>query len=830
MDASLEPAARPPTGSLADFFPERRDPSTSGGGLGASPSVCDTPTPRATPPGVAAAAAAQDTQTHDEVATRTSHGSSSNMPPSSSGAPHRSPSSPTSGGGVEAAAAPAAAAPAVAAAASPAAAASTSDDGEAAAAAAPSPAPAGIAAAEAAEAEAAEAEAAEAEAAAAEAAAATIEEESGSDESDVNEVPIEGSAGAVPPPSIARAGSMRSSSSSPELQPSEQQLEQQQTPQQQQEQQQQQVSCPECRVMFAPHELADHLFSHAIDVLQQRAPRSSNLGGVAYSNYNSNETTTTTTTTSSSSSSIRRPAQIQRTRSVGVGNAASISPISVPSRTASGAPSTALHTVHHRTVGAHEGSLLSFAGSRGSIASSFAAAAAAATASASPLQRVLSHSAPASQHQLPRLYEGSGTDLPQSQHRTRYTAAAAAARRLESQSPARSGSGQFGMHAPASRLSTESARSEAARARLQQQQQQLYIERRQDSRQMRECLRGPGAYDSERGSPGGPPELHRERREVLRYPEMVRGGSLNLGASRGGGARGGLYVEDSEGPPSGHTLQRTYSEQLHDYPVEASAASQVLTGRASESSLEAGGGSSGWIYARSSSSSRISPGTIAPTWAEALIEEGLVTPAVPRRVLPSAAQRVAASYERPPWTPVERPRSLQEIHVEGSLQPRYYYAGARGASGRHGGGGPMSASYHGGPLGGGAHGGPSARGRVEPLAYPHPHAHLHHHQQQLQQQQYEEELRERRLVDAFIEFLPTSKYDSERGSRLDAEHRKCTICFDEYEGGETQRRLPCTHSFHQRCIDCWLKRSTLCPICKHDLRTDIAAVTQQDSD
>lgn len=42
----------------------------------------------------------------------------------------------------------------------------------------------------------------------------------------------------------------------------------------------------------------------------------------------------------------------------------------------------------------------------------------------------------------------------------------------------------------------------------------------------------------------------------------------------------------------------------------------------------------------------------------------------------------------------------------------------------------------------------------------------------------------------------------------------CPICLAEYEGGESFRTLPCTHSFHAACIDTWLVTRNDCPLCR----------------
>lgn len=74
-----------------------------------------------------------------------------------------------------------------------------------------------------------------------------------------------------------------------------------------------------------------------------------------------------------------------------------------------------------------------------------------------------------------------------------------------------------------------------------------------------------------------------------------------------------------------------------------------------------------------------------------------------------------------------------------------------------------------------------------------------------------------------VEALPTETFKKpEPGT----EHMRpesatqCMICLSEFEEGETLRRLPCTHVFHQTCIDEWLlHRSTQCCLCKVDVAT-----------
>eukprot|EP00747_Dinoflagellata_sp_TGD_P211397 gnl/TRDRNA2_/TRDRNA2_84628_c0_seq4.p1 gnl/TRDRNA2_/TRDRNA2_84628_c0~~gnl/TRDRNA2_/TRDRNA2_84628_c0_seq4.p1 ORF type:complete len:297 (+),score=39.77 gnl/TRDRNA2_/TRDRNA2_84628_c0_seq4:183-1073(+) len=43
----------------------------------------------------------------------------------------------------------------------------------------------------------------------------------------------------------------------------------------------------------------------------------------------------------------------------------------------------------------------------------------------------------------------------------------------------------------------------------------------------------------------------------------------------------------------------------------------------------------------------------------------------------------------------------------------------------------------------------------------------------------------------------------------------CAICLSNFRDGNTLRRLPCGHHFHKRCVDSWLQRNKVCPLCMH---------------
>ena len=47
------------------------------------------------------------------------------------------------------------------------------------------------------------------------------------------------------------------------------------------------------------------------------------------------------------------------------------------------------------------------------------------------------------------------------------------------------------------------------------------------------------------------------------------------------------------------------------------------------------------------------------------------------------------------------------------------------------------------------------------------------------------------------------------------EPQNCAICIDKLKGGQMVKSLACTHKFHSKCINDWLKVKLKCPLCKN---------------
>eukprot|EP00419_Tripos_fusus_P005196 CAMPEP_0172677160 /NCGR_PEP_ID=MMETSP1074-20121228/14479_1 /TAXON_ID=2916 /ORGANISM="Ceratium fusus, Strain PA161109" /LENGTH=222 /DNA_ID=CAMNT_0013494945 /DNA_START=210 /DNA_END=879 /DNA_ORIENTATION=+ len=73
-----------------------------------------------------------------------------------------------------------------------------------------------------------------------------------------------------------------------------------------------------------------------------------------------------------------------------------------------------------------------------------------------------------------------------------------------------------------------------------------------------------------------------------------------------------------------------------------------------------------------------------------------------------------------------------------------------------------------------------------------------------------------------VEFTP----DLVQKSNLES---SCAVCLSEFEWGHMLRQLPCGHNFHRMCIDRWLKRNKVCPLCLQDIETSPVSLPKRQS-
>ncbi|CAL5325228.1 unnamed protein product [Camellia sinensis] len=61
-----------------------------------------------------------------------------------------------------------------------------------------------------------------------------------------------------------------------------------------------------------------------------------------------------------------------------------------------------------------------------------------------------------------------------------------------------------------------------------------------------------------------------------------------------------------------------------------------------------------------------------------------------------------------------------------------------------------------------------------------------------------------------FDFKPKDECESSSNSPVD-----CAVCLDNFKVGDKCRLLPvCRHSFHAKCVDIWLLKTPICPICR----------------
>mmetsp|Transcript_36128 Transcript_36128/g.84657 ORF Transcript_36128/g.84657 Transcript_36128/m.84657 type:complete len:285 (-) Transcript_36128:106-960(-) len=66
-----------------------------------------------------------------------------------------------------------------------------------------------------------------------------------------------------------------------------------------------------------------------------------------------------------------------------------------------------------------------------------------------------------------------------------------------------------------------------------------------------------------------------------------------------------------------------------------------------------------------------------------------------------------------------------------------------------------------------------------------------------------------------IDQMPLLEFSSEM--QATEKELSCAVCLSDFIEGDVLRQLPCSHHFHKQCIDRWLKRNKVCPLCLQDI-------------
>lgn len=77
------------------------------------------------------------------------------------------------------------------------------------------------------------------------------------------------------------------------------------------------------------------------------------------------------------------------------------------------------------------------------------------------------------------------------------------------------------------------------------------------------------------------------------------------------------------------------------------------------------------------------------------------------------------------------------------------------------------------------------------------------------------EAKPRGLSKLEIEQMTSYRFNSEV-ERTDMDQTMCVVCLLDFESRQLLRVLRCSHEFHAKCIDKWLKTNRTCPVCRAD--------------
>lgn len=71
------------------------------------------------------------------------------------------------------------------------------------------------------------------------------------------------------------------------------------------------------------------------------------------------------------------------------------------------------------------------------------------------------------------------------------------------------------------------------------------------------------------------------------------------------------------------------------------------------------------------------------------------------------------------------------------------------------------------------------------------------------------------LDDNTIKSYPKMLYSEAKLQKTDSTASCCSICLADYKATDTLRLLPdCSHLFHLKCVDPWLRLHPTCPVCR----------------
>ncbi|KAM3318946.1 RING-H2 finger protein ATL39 [Capsicum chacoense] len=79
-----------------------------------------------------------------------------------------------------------------------------------------------------------------------------------------------------------------------------------------------------------------------------------------------------------------------------------------------------------------------------------------------------------------------------------------------------------------------------------------------------------------------------------------------------------------------------------------------------------------------------------------------------------------------------------------------------------------------------------------------------------------------------IKKLPCFDYKLEVEKGSSTSPVDCAVCLENFKAGDKCRLLPkCNHSFHAQCIDSWLQKTAVCPICRASAKSPVLEIEEQ---
>lgn len=78
-----------------------------------------------------------------------------------------------------------------------------------------------------------------------------------------------------------------------------------------------------------------------------------------------------------------------------------------------------------------------------------------------------------------------------------------------------------------------------------------------------------------------------------------------------------------------------------------------------------------------------------------------------------------------------------------------------------------------------------------------------------------------------IDQLPCYRHNVGCWRKSVHEQTLCVVCMCDFESRQLLRVLPCSHEFHAKCVDKWLRMNRTCPLCRADVSESLTASSTQ---